>query len=241
MGAHGPCCAAEEPVRLTDPNGRRSDLHGRRKGRPLSALQQSLLGDVLPRVGLPEGPLDPAALFPGATSLALEVGFGGGEHLASQAVAHPQTGFIGCEPFENGVAKLLTQVRARGLSNVRVHPDDARDILARLPDASLSVLFVLFPDPWPKFRHHKRRFIQARTLDEIARILKFGGELRVATDHPDYAQWALMHLMGDRRFEWAAASAADWRVRPADWVATRYEQKAIAAGRSCVYLRFFRV
>jgi tRNA (guanine-N7-)-methyltransferase len=100
---------------------------------------------------------------------------------------------------------------------------------------------VLFPDPWPKFRHHKRRFIQARTLDEIARILKFGGELRVATDHPDYAQWALMHLMGDRRFEWAAASAADWRVRPADWVATRYEQKAIAAGRSCVYLRFFRV
>ena len=194
----------------------------------------------MPRVGIPEGPLEPAALFPGASALAFEVGFGGGEHLASQAVSHPQTGFIGCEPFENGVAKLLTQVRAHGLSNVRVHPDDARDILERLPDASLSVMFVLFPDPWPKFRHHKRRFIQARTLDEIARVLKPGGELRVATDHPDYAQWALMHLMGDRRFDWAAASAADWRVRPADWVATRYEQKAIAAGRSCVYLRFFR-
>lgn len=240
MGAHGPCCAAEEPSRLTDHARRRSELHGRRKGRPLSALQQSLLGELLPRVGIPEGPLEPAVLFPGASALAFEVGFGGGEHLAAQARLHPQTGFIGCEPFENGVAKLLTQVRAQELANVRVHPDDARDILERLPDASLSVMFVLFPDPWPKFRHHKRRFIQPRTLGEIARALKPGGELRIATDHPDYAQWALMHLVRDARFTWAAQCAADWRVRPADWVATRYEQKALAAGRSCVYLRFFR-
>lgn len=240
MGAHGPRGAAEEPVRLTDPGRRRSELHGRRKGRPLSSLQQGLIGDLLPRVGLPDGPINLGDLFPGARAHALEVGFGGGEHLAAQARLHPDTGFIGCEPFENGVAKLLTQVRAHGLANVRVHPDDAREILERLADASLSVMFVLFPDPWPKVRHHKRRFIQTRTLDEIARVLKPGGELRVATDHPDYAQWTLMHLVRDARFTWAAQSAADWRVRPADWVATRYEQKALAAGRSCVYLRFFR-
>lgn len=195
---------------------------------------------LLPEVGVPGGLIDLAELFPGATGHALEVGFGGGEHLAAQARLHPQTGFIGCEPFENGVAKLLTQIRLQGLSNVRVHPDDARDILARLPDASLDVMFVLFPDPWPKFRHHKRRFIQSQSLDVIARVLKPGGELRVATDHPDYAQWALMHLIRDDRFEWAAQRAADWRVRPDGWVVTRYEQKAIAAGRSCVYLRFFR-
>jgi tRNA (guanine-N7-)-methyltransferase len=123
---------------------------------------------------------------------------------------------------------------------VRVVPDDARDILVRLPDASLSFVFVLFPDPWPKLRHYKRRFIQTRTLDQIHRLLKPGGELRIATDHTDYGQWALMHLMRDNRFEWDATRAADWRVRPADWVATRYEQKALKAGRSCIYLRFFR-
>jgi tRNA (guanine-N7-)-methyltransferase len=179
-------------------------------------------------------------MFPEAQRFALEVGFGGGEHLAEQARRHPDTGFIGCEPFENGVAKLLTQIQASGLRNVRVVPDDARDILVRLPDASLSFVFVLFPDPWPKLRHHKRRFIQTRTLDQIHRLLKPGGELRIATDHTDYGQWALMHLMRDNRFEWAATRAADWRVRPEDWVATRYEQKALKAGRSCIYLRFFR-
>jgi len=195
---------------------------------------------LLPRVGLPDGPIDLNALFPGLSGYVLEVGFGGGEHLTAQAKNHPDTGFIGCEPFENGVAKLLTQVSEHGLTNVRVRPDDARDVLERLPEASLSVMFVLFPDPWPKFRHHKRRFIQPRTLDDIARVLKPGGELRVATDHAEYAQWTLMHLVRDVRFSWGAQRAADWRVRPADWVDTRYEQKALAAGRSCVYLRFFR-
>lgn len=215
-------------------------LHGRRKGRPLSAFQQSLLDDVMPALRVPAGPLDPAELFPGARGLALEVGFGGGEHLAAQAQAHPAIGFIGCEPFDNGVAKLLTRIKADGLANVRVHPDDARDVLARLPDGSVDRVFVLFPDPWPKLRHHKRRFIQVATLDALARVLKAGGELRLATDHMDYAQWALMHLMRDLRFIWAAQRAADWRVRPADWVETRYEQKALKAGRKCVYLRFFR-
>jgi tRNA (guanine-N7-)-methyltransferase len=196
--------------------------------------------DFLPTVSVMSGPIDLHLMFPEAQRFALEVGFGGGEHLAEQARRHPDTGFIGCEPFENGVAKLLTQVQASGLRNVRVVPDDARDILVRLPDASLSFVFVLFPDPWPKLRHHKRRFIQTRTLDQIHRLLKPGGELRIATDHTDYGQWALMHLMRDNRFEWAATRAADWRVRPDDWVPTRYEQKALKAGRSCIYLRFFR-
>lgn len=153
---------------------------------------------------------------------------------------HRATGFIGCEPFENGVAKLLAQVRAGRLSNVRAHMNDARGVLKRIPDDCLSRVYVLFPDPWPKFRHHKRRFIQPGTLDEVARVLMNGGELRVATDHPDYARWVLMHLLADRRFTWAPTSAADWRDRPPDWVPTRYEQKALAAGRPCVYLRFFR-
>jgi tRNA (guanine-N7-)-methyltransferase len=196
--------------------------------------------DFLPTVSVMSGPIDLHLMFPDAQRFALEVGFGGGEHLAEQARRNPDTGFIGCEPFENGVAKLLTQVQASRLRNVRVVPDDARDILVRLPDASLSFVFVLFPDPWPKLRHHKRRFIQTRTLDQIHRLLKLGGELRIATDHTDYGQWALMHLMRDNRFEWAATRAADWRVRPADWVPTRYEQKALKAGRSCIYLRFFR-
>lgn len=240
MGKDGSRFPTEECACLTDTAQRRSDLYGRRKGRPLSAAQQSLIGVYLPTVSVMDGPINLQMQFPTARSFALEVGFGGGEHLAEQARRHPDTGYIGCEPFENGVAKLLTQLQASHLGNVRVVPDDARDILVRLPDESLSTVFVLFPDPWPKLRHHKRRFIQKRTLDQIARLLKRGGELRIATDHSDYGLWALMHLMRDNRFEWAAQHAADWRVRPSDWVATRYEQKALNAGRSCIYLRFFR-
>ncbi len=197
--------------------------------------------NLLPKVVVPEGAIDLDVLFPAAKSFALEVGFGSGEHLAAQARSHPDRGFIGCEPFANGVAKLLSQVEASTLMNVRIHANDARDVLARLPPGRLSVMYVLFPDPWPKIRHHKRRFIQVQVLDQIARLLLPGGELRVATDHPDYAQWALAHLMRDERFFWDAKCAADWRVRPVDWVATRYEQKAMNAGRSCIYLRFFKV
>jgi tRNA (guanine-N7-)-methyltransferase len=207
----------------------------------LSAHQQSLIQGLLPTISVPDGSIDLPSLFPGAKDFALEVGFGGGEHLAAQAALHPDTGFIGCEPFANGVAKLLSAVDARALRNVRVEPDDARDILERLPDEKLSTVFVLFPDPWPKLRHHKRRFIQPATLTQIARVLRKGGELRVATDHADYARWTLMQLLNDFRFEWSAMRAADWRARPADWVATRYEQKALNVGRACIYLRFFRL
>ncbi len=190
---------------------------------------------------LPEGPLDFEALFPAATNFAFEVGFGGGEHLAAVASRQPDSGFVGCEPYANGVAKLLTQIDSCALTNVRIHQGDAREVLERVPTQLLSAVYVLFPDPWPKIRHHKRRFIQPSTLSQIARVLKQGGELRVATDHGDYAGWTLRHLMVDTRFQWAAECAADWRVRPDDWTPTRYEQKAHAAGRRCVYLRFFRV
>jgi tRNA (guanine-N7-)-methyltransferase len=240
VGAHGSRFAAQEPLRLTEAGRRRSELYGRRLGRPLSVSQQNLVETLLPRIGLPDGAIDPHSLFPNARAFALEVGFGGGEHLAAQASAHPDHGYIGCEPFLNGVAKLLTQIEQAKLANVRLYPDDARDVLPRLPTQSLCAVYVLFPDPWPKLRHHKRRFIQTATLDELARVLKSGGDVRVATDHGDYARWTLQHLMADRRFRWTAECAADWRVRPGDWPPTRYEQKALKAGRACVYLRFLR-
>jgi tRNA (guanine-N7-)-methyltransferase len=210
-------------------------------GRPLSAHQALLLDTLLPRVAVPEGPLDPRALFPQAREFAFEVGFGGGEHVAAQARVHPDWGFIACEPFVNGVGKLLAEIEASDLSNIRVHMGDARDVLARLPQGILTRVFVLFPDPWPKMRHHKRRFVQRETLDQLARVLKAGGEFRLATDHADYAVWALQHLMAERRFRWTAERSSDWRARTADWPATRYEQKALKAGRACTYLRFLRV
>jgi tRNA (guanine-N7-)-methyltransferase len=199
-----------------------------------------LIDGLLPSVALPEGAIDPHSLFPHAREVALEIGFGGGEHLAAQARAHPERGFIGCEPFVNGVAKLLTQIEAQKLGNIRVHAGDALAIIARLPAHSIATVFVLFPDPWPKLRHHKRRFIRAEVLDELARILRPGGELRLATDHMEYARWALAHLMADRRFVWAAEGPSEWRSRPEDWPPTRYEQKALARGARCVYLRFVR-
>lgn len=240
MGAHGSRGAAQG-ARLKEPGRRRSELYGRRLGRPLSPHQTELIETLLPKIAVPEGPLDLQELFPSCGAFGFEVGFGGGEHVVAQALAHPDTGFIACEPFVNGVAKLLMAIEAEGLANVRVHMGDARDVLVRVPDRSLSKAFVLFPDPWPKLRHYKRRFIQLQTLDQLARVLKPGGEFRVATDHADYRIWALQHLIADSRFRWAAERASDWRVRPADWPATRYEQKAVAAGRACIYLRFIRI
>ena len=189
---------------------------------------------------MPDGEINVARLFPRAQAFALEVGFGGGEHLAIQAQRHRQTAFIGCEPFLNGIAKLLTQVDALKLDNVRVHAGDARDLIARLPSDSLSSVYILFPDPWPKLRHRKRRFIQNDTINELARVMRHGAGLRVATDHLEYARWTLAHLMGHGGFRWTAERAVDWRQRPADWPATRYEEKALKEGRRCVYLRFLR-
>jgi tRNA (guanine-N7-)-methyltransferase len=171
----------------------------------------------------------------------LEIGFGGGEHLATLAAARPEVGFIGVEPFINGVARLLSLADAARLRNVRLLVDDARLLLRVLPRASVERVFVLFPDPWPKLRQQKRRIVNPATAAELARIVAPGGEVRLATDDPDYGRSMLWTMLGDGRFAWLAERKADWQERPADWPPTRYEQKALAAGRSAVYLRFERV
>jgi tRNA (guanine-N7-)-methyltransferase len=196
---------------------------------------------LLPRLAIPEGPLQPDALFSfKPQGLAFEVGFGGGEHLVAQARARPDWGFFGCEPFINGMAQALAQIDTDGLANIRLSAGDARDVLERLPPASLDAVFVLFPDPWPKKRHWKRRFIGPDTVPLVARALKPGGLLRVASDIPDYVRWTLIHIVPSGLFDWTAKTPADWRLRPADWPGTRYEAKALRAGRSPVYLEFKR-
>jgi tRNA (guanine-N7-)-methyltransferase len=222
----------------------RRRIYGRRRGRPLRAGRERLAAELLPRlaIALPEqGLLDPVRLFDGPpAAIWLEIGFGGGEHLAAQAEAHPDIGFIGCEVFENGVARLLAEIARRELRNIRIFADDARLLLDRLPAASLQRVFILFPDPWPKQRHHKRRLVGKPTLDRLAQLLTPGGELRLATDHPDYLAWMLEHATRHPQFTWAARRPADWRERPPDWPPTRYETKARESGRTPAFLRFVR-
>jgi tRNA (guanine-N7-)-methyltransferase len=181
-----------------------------------------------------------AGLFGSPRELWLEVGFGAGEHLVWQAEHHPDVGLIGCEPFINGVAKCLAHIERTGVSNVRLFTDDARLVMAALPDRSLSRAFVLFPDPWPKTRHHKRRFVQRENLDTLARLLKAGAELRLATDDPSYLPWMVEHACTHPAFAWLADRPSDWRGRPDDWPATRYEEKMLA-GHQPVFLRLRRV
>ena len=219
-------------------------VYGRRRGRKLRPGQQALWQRLLPavRFTLPAtGSLAPLALFDRPLAAVwLEIGFGAGEHLAAQAEAHPAVGFIGCEVFENGVAKLLAEIEQRRLANIRLFIDDARLLLAALSEASLARAFILFPDPWPKLRHHKRRIVATATLDALARVMSDGAQLRLATDDRDYLAWMLEHATRHADFEWLARRPEDWRTRPADWPQTRYEQKAIAAGRVPSFLRFRR-
>jgi len=228
-----------------DPAQRRPMLYGRRRGRPLRKQRSTLLETLLPRLELTIPPaggrIDVAGLFDAPVrALWVEVGFGGGEHLADQASANPDVGFIGAEPFINGVAGLLQHLDARGLTNVRIVPDDARPLLDALPDASVDRLFVLFPDPWPKVRHAFRRFIGPENLTRLSRVLKDGGELRLATDDLQLARWMLEHTWRHPDFEWLARRAADWRDPPPDWPGTRYEQKAREEGRTPLFLNFRR-
>jgi tRNA (guanine-N7-)-methyltransferase len=230
------------------PAGRRPhrELHGRHKGRPLRPAQQRVLDELLPEleVRLPEsGHLDPAGPFgPGIGQVWVEVGFGAGEHLAWQAAHNPNVGVIGAEHFRDGIARLLRQVETAGLTrNVRVYQGDGRDLLDALAPASLSRVFVLFPDPWPKLRHHKRRIVQQAQLDQIAHVLADGGELRLATDDPSYQRWMLVEMQRHWAFAWTAERPADWRERPADWPPTRYEEKAVAEGRQPIFLSYRRV
>jgi tRNA (guanine-N7-)-methyltransferase len=170
----------------------------------------------------------------------LEIGFGGGEHLTHQAALHPEVGIIGCEPYINGVATLLAHIKEHRLSNISIHDDDTRLVTERLPDASLSRVFILYPDPWPKARHHKRRLVSTPFLNELARLMKPGAELRLATDDADYLTWMLEHTLSHPAFRWTAKSCDDWLVPWSDWISTRYEQKALTAGRRPTYLTFLR-
>lgn len=209
---------------------------GRRRGRKPSERQARLLADVLPRVAV-----DLSSLKVGGQSeLWLEIGFGGGEHLVWQARANRHVGFIGSEPFEDGIIKVLDEIERDDLENIRILGDDVRPLIRVLPDASIGRVFILYPDPWPKRRHQKRRLVQSSLVAELARVMQPGAELRIATDIGDYARTALIALCGNPHLVWAAAGPADWRVRPVDWPETRYEQKARREGRRSYYLRFLR-
>ncbi len=218
-------------------------LYGRQRNKNVKPRQIALIDTLLPSVRLPEpeqGPIEPAALMPGAREVWLEIGFGGGEHLAHVAAANPDVLMLGAEPFMNGVGRLLAEIDDRKLQNIRVRYGDARPLIEALPTGVFSRLYVLHPDPWPKKRHWKRRLIAPWFLDEAARLLKPGGELRVASDWPGYVEWTLMHVLSRRDFRWTAQGASDWRERPADQPMTRYGEKAIREGRTAAYLRFER-
>ncbi len=229
-----------------EPDSSKQELrsYGRRRGRKPSARQSALLADLLPRVALPLGDPPPPSLGglfpPPAQEAWLEIGFGGGEHLLWQARNNPHVGLIGCEPFEDGVVKVLSAIEREQIANVRLHADDARPLLRWLPDASIGRTFILFPDPWPKKKHQKRRLVSEATLSELARVMRPGAELRIATDIGDYARWILLAVRSQGLFCWTAGRPVDWRVRPADWPPTRYEQKALREGRRCTYFRFRR-
>lgn len=214
--------------------------YGRTQSRPIKPRQAALLETLLPRIRVPEGPFDPRALAPQAREAWLEIGFGGGEHLAAQAAAHPDVLLIGAEPFRNGVASALRHIDEQRLGNVRIHDGDARVLLGRLPDTSLARIFVLFPDPWPKTRHHKRRLIQSDTVAEFARVLRPGGRLRFASDWAGYVDWTLERFLANPAFRWTATRADDWRSPPAGHVTTRYEAKRLG---DCapVFLEFERL
>lgn len=228
-----------------EPGTPRPRFYGRRSGRPLRPGRRAAVAVRLPERALPPLPegahLDLGALFEVPVSdVWLEIGFGSGEHLLGRAAANPDIGFIGCEPWLDGVAALLAQAPPALLPRLRVLADDARPLLAALADASLGRVFVLFSDPWPKRRHHRRRLIQQETLRQVARILRPGGELLFASDHAGYIRWTLALATREPALRWDARRPQDWRCPPDGWIDTRYQQKAQARGERCYFLRFQR-
>jgi len=216
---------------------------GRRKGHPLRPRQVALLETLLPKLALDlaaAAPSDLRSLFGDVDEVRLESGFGGGEHLIAEAERHPRTGFIGIEPFVNGMAKALAAIEQRKLGNIRLHHGDATDLLSWLPQSSLAVIDLLYPDPWPKRRHWKRRFVQDDSVAAIARLLRRGGEFRFATDIADYAAWTLARLARSPDLTWTAERADDWRQPWPGFTSTRYEAKAKREGRAPCYLTFRR-
>jgi tRNA (guanine-N7-)-methyltransferase len=217
---------------------------GRRKGHKLRAHQAELIEQLLPRLAIDiatPAPAEPAVLFdPHAKQVRLEIGFGGGEHLVAEAGEFRSVGFIGCEPYVNGMAKILAQIEARDVRNIRLFAGDAAELLAWLPPRSLSRIDLIHPDPWPKRRHWKRRFVQDATIGAMARVLQRDGEFRFVSDIDDYADWTLWHLLRAPDFEWIAERADDWRQPWQGFTMTRYGQKAAREGRQAIYLRFRR-
>lgn len=231
---------AEAPRRSRSTEG----FYGRRHGKTIRPLQAAALTEGLAKHRLALGqaaPEDLKTLFPVPVSaIRMEIGFGGGEHILHEAAAHPGTGFIGVEPFVNGMAKMLTVLTRSPLPNLRVHDDDAIAVLDWLPPASIDAVDLLYPDPWTKRRHWKRRFINPVNLDRLARIMKPGGLFCFASDIESYVNWTLLHCRAHGGFAWQAASADDWHRPYDDWPGTRYEAKALREGRRPAYLRFVR-
>ena len=214
---------------------------GRRKGKRLRPTHDRLIQDLLPRLRVRPGEA-PASQFPQPGSQTwLEIGFGGGEHLAAQARAHPEINFVGCEPFVNGMAKLLAAVEHDGLDNIRIWDEDVTDLLPTLPDACLDRVYILYPDPWPKRRQRKRRLVSDETLRELARVMRSGAELRFASDIDNYIGWVLARALRSVEFRWTAERPDDWRMPYEGWPGTRYEAKAFREGRVPSYLTFARV
>jgi tRNA (guanine-N7-)-methyltransferase len=218
---------------------------GRRKGHKLRKRQAVLFDTLLPRLAIDlshPAPAELSALFPlPPTEVQLEIGFGGGEAMIAQAQAQPRIGFIGVEPFVNGMAKALAAIESASLQNIRLHFDDAASLIAWLPDASLARIDLIHPDPWPKRRHWKRRFVQDATVAQLARMLRRGGEFRFVTDVADYAAWTLQCLLRSAEFDWTAQCADDWRKAWPGFARTRYHTKAARAERPPCFLIFRRV
>ena len=232
--------ARDAPVAPADDGFYRGSFFGRRKGHTLKLHQAELFETLLPRLSFDikaKAPADLRTLFtPDVEAVRVEIGFGSGEHLVSEALAFPHVGFIGCEPYINGMAKILTEIEDNGVSNIRLYAGDAAELLAWAPAGSFTRIDLIHPDPWPKRRHWKRRFVQEATLAEMARVLVPAGEFRFVHDIPDYVAWTLWHLMRSPDFTWTAERADDWRLPWPNYTMTRYGRKATREGRKAAYI-----